>query len=44
MYTHTGKCSHGGVIHWNDTKVGGINKDSVKPDVSPHHYLHDSVS
>ena len=38
-----GKCSHGGVIFWNNNKVGGINKDSVKRDISPHHFLHFAV-
>ena len=41
-----GKCGHGGLYdttrHLSPT--GGINKDTADKTLSPHHYLHYSVS
>ncbi|KAL0973413.1 hypothetical protein UPYG_G00203250 [Umbra pygmaea] len=36
-----GKCSHGGLL---DVNQGGINKDSISPLYSPHHYLHEEAA
>ena len=42
----TGKCSHGGIldITVDITGTGGINKDLLDAELSPHHYLHTQVS
>ncbi|XP_071088705.1 von Willebrand factor A domain-containing protein 7-like [Haliotis cracherodii] len=40
---YTGKCSHGGPRDNSATTtaaLGGINKDSTEPSLSPHHHLH----
>ncbi|XP_061427588.1 von Willebrand factor A domain-containing protein 7-like [Lethenteron reissneri] len=41
----TGKCSHGGINDaWqNQTATGGINKETLEPELSPHHYHHDEA-
>lgn len=40
-----GKCSHGGLFDSSSDipSVGGINKDSKVPRVSPHYYLHEEA-
>ncbi|XP_072036346.1 von Willebrand factor A domain-containing protein 7-like [Amphiura filiformis] len=42
IITGKGKCSHGGNFDssWTHVPIGGINKDSSDPNISPHHYLH----
>ncbi|XP_078472125.1 von Willebrand factor A domain-containing protein 7-like [Lampetra planeri] len=39
------KCSHGGINDaWqNETVTGGINKETLEPKLSPHHYHHDEA-
>ncbi|XP_061427597.1 von Willebrand factor A domain-containing protein 7-like isoform X2 [Lethenteron reissneri] len=39
------KCSHGGINDaWqNETATGGINKETLEPELSPHHYHHDKA-
>ncbi|XP_043939193.1 von Willebrand factor A domain-containing protein 7-like [Protopterus annectens] len=41
-----GKCSHGGKNDFsqNYSPVGGINKESSEPSISPHHYLHQEAA
>ncbi|CAM2714590.1 unnamed protein product [Rotaria socialis] len=40
--TNVAKCSHGSIIDTtaHQTPIGGINKDSTKPEYSPHYYFH----
>ena len=46
LFVVAGKCGHGGLYdttrHLSPT--GGINKDTADKTLSPHHYLHYSVS
>ncbi|XP_061427591.1 von Willebrand factor A domain-containing protein 7-like isoform X2 [Lethenteron reissneri] len=39
------KCSHGGIndVWQNETATGGINKETLEPELSPHHYHHDEA-
>ncbi|XP_072047411.1 von Willebrand factor A domain-containing protein 7-like [Amphiura filiformis] len=42
-----GKCSHGGKFDsssWTHAPVGGINKDSSDPNISPHHTFHQDAA
>jgi len=41
-----GKCGHGGLADTSRSvsPIGGINKDTDDAQLSPHHYLHGTVS
>ncbi|XP_072050012.1 von Willebrand factor A domain-containing protein 7-like isoform X2 [Amphiura filiformis] len=41
-----GKCSHGGKFEssWRNVPIGGINKDSSDPDISPHYMFHQDAA